>query len=86
MLRNMIWSAAEPGTYWIGLTPMLDFGGNGQEFHLEAALMGATTQARNPGGGFGHGSDWFEAGPTFGGLDSWDGAIRIEGEVTPRCR
>lgn len=70
------------GTYWIGLAPELTFGGAGQEFHLEAVGVGANTQGRNPGGGFGLGLDWFDAGQTFAGVD-WDGAITVVGEVVP---
>lgn len=72
------------GTYWIGLTPILIFGDVGQEFHQQAAsTVGANTQGRNPGGGFGFGTDWFDAGPAFGGLNEWDAAITIEGESVP---
>ncbi len=70
------------GTYWIGLSPELDFGAAGQEFHLEAAGVGANTQGRNPGGGFGLGLDWFDAGQTFAGIN-WDGAITIIGVPAP---
>ena len=71
------------GTYWVGLTPELDFGVAGQEFHLGAGPVGANTAARNPGGGFGLGTDWFEAGPAFGGLDTWDAALTITGVPAP---
>jgi MYXO-CTERM domain-containing protein len=73
------------GDYWVGLTPSLDFGAFGQEFHQGAlAPIGDNTAARNPGEGFALGPDWFEAGPTFGGTpDPWDGAITIEGIPTP---
>ena len=73
----------DAGTYWVGLTPELDFLVWGQEFHQRAASMGAATQARNPGGGFGLGTDWFDAGMTFNGIPDWDGAIRIEGIPAP---
>ena len=53
------------GEYWIGLTPIADFGVFGQNFHfpgLDANGDGAAI--RNPGGGFGlpAGSDWGAAG------------------------
>ncbi len=71
-------------TYWIGLTPELEFASFGQEFHSQAAVaMGAASQARNPGGGFGVGTDWFDAGVVFGGVSGWDAAILIEGWVVP---
>ena len=72
------------GTYWIGLTPDLDFGVFGQEFHQGSdVIFGMNSMARNPGGGFGLGTDWFEAGPTFEGIDPWDAAITITGTATP---
>jgi len=73
--------ALSAGTYWIGLTPILDFGVFGQEFHQGSALVGANSLARNPGGGFGVGTDWVEAGPAFSGAD-FDGAIRITGKTS----
>ena len=72
------------GTYWVGLTPIGDFGVVGQEFHLASfTSTGADSLARNPGGGFGIGTDWVNAGVTFGGLTPWDGAILIGGTVVP---
>lgn len=69
------------GSYWFGLTPILDFATFGQEFHQSAiSLLGAPTQGRDPGGGFGVGTDWFDAGQTFGGI-SWDMALTINGTV-----
>ncbi len=42
-----------PGlTYLIGITPVLNFGTNGQEFFLDAGANGATTFLDNPGGAF----------------------------------
>lgn len=71
------------GTSWVGLTPIADFGVYGQEFHAASLpLVGANTLARNPGGDFGVGTDWVQAGPTFGGVD-YDGAITIEGVPVP---
>ncbi len=40
------------GTYLIGITPVLDFGTNGQEFFLDAGSNGETTFLNNPGGAF----------------------------------
>ncbi len=71
-------------TYWIGLTPELAFADFGQEFHsAAAAAMGDASQVRNPGGGFGVGTDWFDAGVVFGGVTGWDAAILIEGYIVP---
>jgi len=70
------------GTYWIGLTPVLDSATYGQEFHQAGtAVVGAQSQLRNPGGAFGNGSDWFD-GFDFAG-HNYDGAITIEGSVVP---
>ena len=38
------------GTYLIGITPILNFGANGQEFFLDAGTDGQTTFLNNPGG------------------------------------
>ncbi len=72
----------EAGKYWIGLTPSLDFGGFGQEFHKGSDFFEKNTVGRNPGGGFGVGTDWFEAGPVFGGVD-WGMALTITGKNVP---
>ena len=75
----------EAGDYWIGLTPKLEFGQFGREFHQGADVYDKNTAARNPGGGFGLGTDWFEAGPTFGGVD-WGKAITVTGKnVADSC-
>ena len=73
------------GDYWIGMTPILDFGIFGQEFHRGAPIVGLDTHFRNPGGGFGVGTDWGTAGALFAG--DWDGvydaAMLVEGRVVP---
>lgn len=69
-----------PGDYWFGLTPILDFGTAGQEFHQGSDLQGKNSAGRNPLGGFGVGTDWFEAGPVFGGLDQWTAALTVTGK------
>ena len=67
------------GTYWIGLTPILDFGVAGQEFHLQTQdLNGTATLFRNPGGGFGIGTDWGDGG-LFGSDPTFEAAITITG-------
>ncbi len=70
----------DAGEYWIGLTPILDFGRFGQEFHQGTDVWLNNSAGRNPGGGFGVGTDWFDAGQTFAGLD-WGMAITITGIV-----
>ena len=70
------------GDYWIGLTPEIEFGAFGREFHQGTGEWAKNTAGRNPGGGFGVGTDWFEAGPTFGGVD-WGMAITITGKSVP---
>lgn len=71
--------ALAAGVYWFGLTPILDFTTYSQEFHRGTiGVQLANTMGRNPGGGFGVGTDWFDAGQTFGGID-WDMALTIEG-------
>ena len=71
------------GTYWFGLTPVLDFATYGQEFHQQAtSLVGSETQARNPGGGFGFGTGWLDVGDVTSGVNI-DSAITIEGSVVP---
>ena len=72
----------EAGKYWIGLTPSLDFGGFGQEFHKGSDFFEKNTAGRNPNGGFGVGTDWFEAGPVFGGID-WGMALTVTGKNVP---
>ncbi len=72
------------GDYWIGLTPILDFGSFGQEFHQNStSFVGDASAARNPGGGFGVGPDWFNAGQVFGGEPDYDAAITILGVPAP---
>lgn len=72
------------GDYWIGFTPMADFGVYGQEFHRGAPIIGIDTAWRNPGGAFGVGGDWGTTGLI--GTDwegAYDAAILIEGTVIP---
>lgn len=74
-------SLAAGGLYWFGLTPILDFGTFSQEFHQETLFpFNEHAQGRNPGGDFGIGTDWFDAGQTFGGIN-WDMALTIGGEI-----
>ena len=71
------------GSYWIGLTPIGELSVVGQEFHVIAqTVVGAESSFRNPGGGFGNGSDWTD---DFGLPNYTDGSLRIEGTVLPDC-
>jgi hypothetical protein len=69
-----------PGDYWIGFTPQLDYGSNGQEFQLVAAQLGDFSAFRNPGDGFGFGNGWITSG-TFGSGPDSDLAIEIDGNL-----
>jgi hypothetical protein len=74
---NMALSA---GSYWIGLTPNLDFGAFNQEFHQQSAgVVGSETWARNPGGGFGLGGNW-QTGGTLFGQPPFDSAFKVTGK------
>lgn len=75
--------ALAAGTYWIGLTPDLEFGTAGQEFHQgSASAFGSNSFARNPGDGFGFGTDWFDATNLVGGVP-YDAAITVVGKAVP---
>jgi hypothetical protein len=68
------------GDYWIGLTPIIDFGTWGQEFHsLAAYQIGDPTAIRNPLGGFGFGEDWTTYSGMGLGFGDGDAALRVEG-------
>ena len=72
------------GDYWIGLTPLTNFGTQGQEFHQAAPIIGDDTAFRNPGGGFGLGTAWQTTaalGPDWIGV--YDGAFKVEGIPAP---
>lgn len=73
----------QPGEYWFGLTPIIDFGLFGQEFHQGSDFFLKNTAGRNPGGEVGVGTDWVDAGQVFGGLDQWGMAVTITGKVIP---
>lgn len=81
LAENEMFPVLAAGEYWVGLTPMIDFS-IGQEFHIASDFFEKNSAVRNPGGSLEHGSDWFEAGPTFSG-DDWGMAIRIIGQTTP---
>ncbi len=72
----------DPGEYWVGLTPLANFGAFGQEFHRGAPISGVDTAWRNPGGGFGLGGDWSTTAPLAPDwIDLFDAAITITGEI-----
>lgn len=72
------------GSYWIGLTPNAAFASFGQEFHLLSSdpINGDASRARNPGGGFGAGTNWVDAGG-IGLVAPADMNMTLEGEVVP---
>jgi MYXO-CTERM domain-containing protein len=66
------------GSYWIGLSPVMDFSSYGQlGFQLTNGYILEPDAWRNPGGGFGYGGDW--QNPTGIGATA-DVAFRLEGE------
>jgi hypothetical protein len=67
--------------YWIGLTPSLEFGEFGSEFHFPSQV-GPNSMVRNPGGGLGLGTDWADVGK-FYGIPPYSAAITIRGNVVP---
>ncbi len=72
--------ALSPGDYWIGFTPVADYGSHGQLFYEPAASSwGDDSGWRNPGAGFGYGGAW--SSPTAIYSDWHDGSIVIEGEA-----
>jgi uncharacterized protein (TIGR03382 family) len=75
--------AMPAGNYWVGLTPLTNFGSQGQEFHRPAPIVGDNTAWRNPGGSFGYGSDWNYVYVLGYWQDEFDGSILIEGVPAP---
>ena len=67
--------------YWIGLTPILAFSEFGNENHFSSDV-GPPSMGRNPGGGFGLGTEWTDAGSLFG-QPPLSTAITIRGGVVP---
>ena len=70
------------GTYWFGLSPSAG-SGLPQEFHYSAgSTVGDLSQSRNPGGGFGLGTDWFASNTLAG--DYLDTSLTVSGqEIVP---
>ena len=75
-----------PGTYWIGLTPEVDFITFGQEFHeMITEVLGEESHLRNPGGAFNlpNGTEWFPISDgNFSSPGPFDGSITVEGLVS----
>jgi len=68
------------GQWWVGLTPVLDFGIFGQEFHQSSSsLIGDLSHFRNPGGGFGLGTEWNDS--TAIDATFVDAALTIQGII-----
>jgi hypothetical protein len=69
------------GSYWIGLTPSLSEVQFDHEWHYGTVggVLKNDTAGRNPGGGFGVGTDWFNAGDTFLG-ESFDSSFTLTGK------
>ncbi len=49
----------EPGDYVFSLAPIVHYGDYGQSFTAGAGVGSAPDYMRNPGNGFGYGTDWF---------------------------
>lgn len=70
------------GNYWIGLTPVADFGVYFQEFHAQVgSITGDESAFRNPGGGFGLGTGWTGIDVLTGARQ--DMAFKLDGSVVP---
>ena len=70
------------GTYWFGLTPSLPSASDPQEFRYDdGQIVGAASQARNPAGGFGLGTAWFNGDTLAPGFS--DATFTILGEEIP---
>jgi hypothetical protein len=67
-----------PGSYWIGFTPIVDLSSGGQQFELVASTVGSDSGVRNPGDGFGRGTDWMTTSAF--NAPSTDGSITINGD------
>ncbi len=75
------------GEYWVGLAPVANFGAFGQEFHRAAPITGVDTAWRNPGGGFGLGTEWSTTAPLAPDwIGAFDAALSITGKIGgPGC-
>ncbi len=68
------------GSYWIGVTPKTNFARDGQEFQFQTIAAGRDCEStwRNPGGGFGLGTEWSSIS-SLGGGTTYEGSLKIEG-------
>lgn len=65
------------GSYWIGITPVASFASDGQlGFRQTTNTLGYLDALRNPGGGFGLGTDWMPVSVVGAGTDA---AFMLEG-------
>lgn len=76
----------DSGEYWIALTPdanaALPVGEQAQASHFPSTdVIGYGSFGRNPAGGFGVGTDWYD--PTFGVYPNYDAALTIHGTAVP---
>lgn len=71
------------GDFWIGLTPITNYGSIGQEYHWSVSSVSNDSALRNPGGAFGLGAGWTGLGSvdTIGAGGPYEGAITLEGAV-----
>lgn len=70
------------GSYWVGLTPISNFGTNGQAFHATTGTqIGDSSKLRNPGGGFGFGTEWSEFSAI--GFANGDATLIVDGAAVP---
>jgi hypothetical protein len=75
--------ALPAGDLWVGITAIGDFGIYGQEFHQQSSPLGDDAALRNPGGAFGLGTTWVNAGLSILGVTGWDSAFRVSGNSGP---
>ncbi len=76
----------DSGEYWFALTPdanaAMPVGEQAQASHFPSLdVIGNGSFGRNPDGGFGVGTGWYD--PTFGVYDSYDAALTIHGTPVP---
>ncbi len=72
--------ALAPGDYWVGMSAFAAYGYEGQFYLLSSAsTVGRPAAWRNPGGGFGHGTDWVPANSINDAFA--DGNLHIEGTL-----
>ena len=85
MVASGLGMGLSAGTYWVGLTPDIEYFSFDQEFHqMATSFIGDPSQGRNQTDYFGWGTtDWTPIGLAGIGLWEWDAAITIEGTPVP---